>query len=72
MIIAEDIQQEKEGAIRRMPFKCLSCDKDLEFTQAFTHRIDKIEGERKALPRGSTSSTSQMRKRIRILNNDDK
>jgi hypothetical protein len=72
MIIAEDAQQEKEGAIRRIPFKCLSCDKDLEFSHSHNRRFDRIEGERKAIPRGSTSSMTQMRKRIRILNNDDK
>ena len=66
MIIADDIQQEKEGAIRRIPFKCLSCDKYLESSTAHPH---KMEGDKKALSR---SSTSQIRKRIRMTISDDR
>ena len=29
-VIAEEAQNEKEGALRRVPFKCLSCDKDID------------------------------------------
>lgn len=39
MIMADDIQQEKDGAIRRVPFKCLSCDKDLECSAAHPRKL---------------------------------
>jgi hypothetical protein len=66
MIIADDIQQEKDGAIRRVPFKCLSCDKDLECSAAHPRRL---EGDKKALSR---SNTSQIRKRIRMTISDER
>ena len=65
MILADDIQNEKEGALKRIPFKCLSCDKDLH-SLPITLRTEN-ENQKVSRP-----PTSHLRKKIRILNMEDK
>ena len=65
MIIADDIHNEKEGAGKRIPFKCLSCDKDLESSLPTTLR----HNSDKKLLRPPTTHTSQIRKKIRVAHN---
>ena len=66
LIMAGDAQAEKEGAGRRVPFKCLSCDKDLDNSQPATQRP---QTELKGPPRNSTSN---LRKRLRMSPNEEK
>lgn len=65
MIIADDIHHEKEGAAKRLPFKCLSCDKDLESSLPTTLRHN---SDKKPL----RPPTSQIRKKLRVPHNEDR
>lgn len=59
VIIADDTQQEKDGAGRKLPFKCLSCDKDLDSSVPNTQRPQQSFGP-------SRSNSSNLRRRIRV------
>jgi hypothetical protein len=63
VVIADDIHNEKEGAAKRIPFKCLSCDKHLESNTPCRSK------EKSALKNTNRSVTSQIRKRVRVSNN---
>jgi hypothetical protein len=65
LIIADDIHHEKDGAIKRLPFKCLSCDKDLESSLPTTLRHN---SEKKPL----RPPTSQIRKKLRVAHNEER
>ena len=60
VLLAGDIQQEKEGAGRRLPFKCLSCDKELDTSKPSTQRCSPI-----ARGLQSRCSSSNLRRRVR-------
>ena len=53
------MQQEKEGAGRKLPFKCLSCDKELDNSMPATQRPQL--GSR-------CNSSSNIRKKVRAGN----
>ncbi len=61
-MLAEERNSVKDGAGKRMPFKCLSCDKELEVEPncrlSHNHSRNSIR-----------CSTNQIRKRIRVMNN---
>jgi hypothetical protein len=63
IVLAEERGSNPDGAIKKTPFKCLSCDKDLEAER------QELTGRQKDLPNMGQYSTSQMRKRIRMVNN---
>ena len=65
-MLAEERGSFQDGALKKTPFKCLSCDKDLE--------VDRTESHPKNTPKENAAnltrcSTNQLRKRIRMLNN---
>jgi hypothetical protein len=63
MLMAGDAQQEKEGAGRRLPFKCLSCDKDLDHSLPVTQRnLLGVQTPNRA------AGSSNLRKRVRVTN----
>lgn len=68
IVIAEDRYNPTDGAVRRTPFKCLSCDKDLE-----VDKYETVNGNCRLNKENNSSSmrntTTQMRKRIRMINN---
>lgn len=64
IVLTEERNGSQDGAAKRLPFKCLSCDKDLEGSPP----------EPPLKPRESSctilrNTTNQMRKRIRMINN---
>lgn len=56
--MADDAHQEKEGAGRKLPFKCLSCDKDLDNSTPNTYRQNTTLGP-------SRCNSSNLRRRVR-------
>lgn len=65
LLIADDVHREKEGAAKRLPFKCLSCDKDLESSLPTTLRHN---SEKKPF----RPPTSQIRKKLRVAHNEER
>lgn len=66
IVLAEERGSTTDGALKKAPYKCLSCDKDLE--------IDRSEAQPRLTPKESVAnltrcSTNQLRKRIRMFNN---
>jgi len=66
IVLAEERGSGQDGALKKTPFKCLSCDRDLE--------IDRSEVQPKMTPKENQANltrcnTNQMRKRIRMINN---
>ncbi len=54
----------QDGAIKKTPYKCLSCDKDLE-----ADKIDHLLKGKETNNNITRCNTQQVRKRIRMLNN---
>jgi hypothetical protein len=63
--MAGDAQAEKEGAGRRVPFKCLSCDKDLDSSPSTQRPQNELKGPLR-------NNTSHLRKRLRVSPNEEK
>jgi hypothetical protein len=76
LLVAGSFDEDREGSIKKMPFKCLSCDKDLDTKLLKLQEKCKLsaltpEGEGKNLKRSESAvklrcATSRLRKHIRM------
>lgn len=68
IVLAEERAGGQDGAVKKTMFKCLSCDKDLEAEKSENGGImNKTNKENSST--NFRSTTNQMRKRIRMINN---
>ena len=64
--MSEQRSQNPNGAIKKTPYKCLSCDKNLEVDKENPNTGSAIPPMKQSSIR---CTTNQMRKRIRMINN---
>lgn len=67
IVLAEEKSCNKDSALKKGAFKCLSCDKDLEATPSEPILPPRLA--RDSTTSSGRCSTTQIRKRIRLVNN---
>ena len=65
-MLSEERNQNPDGALKKTPFKCLSCDKDLDVEKENAKAGTTVQAGKEGSIR---CTTNHLRKRIRMVNN---